>query len=339
MSVASVLGWVNLTPIVPVPPETQEALFRSVFVTLRNPLTRPPFFLGLELAMYVCAVLTFMRALQAHRKGDTWPMFLWATTFAYGLLIEVVSYNFVDNFTHGPFTVMFYRDKLPLYVSVLYPVFITTAATTVRKLGLGKAAEPLAIGLMIVAIDFPFDICGPIAHWWAWSSSDPNIAYRWYGVPVTSYYWHLAFGGILCWLVRAFSGRVSRSKRPLTMALALAFPIGLATMVLGFLAFLPFHGLKAAHVSDGVIVAALFGVAAFVTFFTKKTPAPEAAMGLSPVLILWFGWHVVVAGMLAAQGRLSLGPIATIAGAMAVGGAFHFAGRRHAPAEVASSAA
>jgi hypothetical protein len=327
----------SLSPIVQVPPETQDALFRSVFVTIRNPLTRPPLFLGLELAMYACTALVLAHAVRARRRGDTWPLFLLASTFAYGLLIEIVSYNFVDNFTHGPFTVMFYRDKLPLYVSVLYPVFIYTAATTVKRFGLGRAAEPFAIGLLIVAIDFPFDICGPIARWWAWSSNDPNIAYRWHAVPVTSYYWHLTFGGILCMLVRALSAFVSRKRRPLLAGLALAFPVGIATMVLGFLAFLPFHGLKALHVSDGLIVGTLLVIALLVTVRAKKTVPDLHALGLGLGLACWYGWHAIVAIMLAVRGFLDAGRLVAIVVAMTIGIAFHLAPRLLAPAEVRSA--
>ncbi len=290
-----------MAPVVEVPDGAREALFQSWFVTLRDPVARPPLFLGLELTMYACAALTFAHALRARRAGEAWPPLLWASTFAYGLLIEIVSYNFVDNFTHGPFTLMFYRDKLPLYVSVLYPVFIYTAAITVRRLGLGRVAEPLVTGLAIVAIDFPFDVSGPVARWWAWADGDPNIAYRWHGVPVTSYYWHLAFGGILVALCRWLAGFVSRRRHPLAASLALAFPIGLGTMVLGFLAFFPFHILKALHVSDGLIVGALLGISALVAVVARKTPAPKRERGLTAVLGIWYGYHAIVAFALVAR--------------------------------------
>jgi hypothetical protein len=323
-------------PVVPVPPESQEAVFRSMLVTIRNPLSRPPFFLGLELVMYVCVTLTLVHAVRARRRGETWPLFLWFSTFAYGLLIEIVSYNVVDNFTHGPFTVMFYRDRLPLYISAFYPVFIYTAATTVKRFGLGRLAEPFAIGLLLVMMDFPFDICGPVVRWWAWANDDPNIAHRWSGVPVTSYYWHLAFGGILSMLVRSLAGFVARKKSPLLAALALAFPIGLATMVLGFLAFLPFHGIKALHVSDGLIVGALISVAALITVLAKKRPMAGTERGLPAILLLWFGYHAIVAAVLAVSGALDSRALATIVTAFVVGAALHLAPRFLAPGEVRS---
>ncbi|MFI5299146.1 MAG: hypothetical protein ACHREM_13700 [Polyangiales bacterium] len=314
-------------PAVSLPSEAFDTLSRGALLTLRNPLTRPPFFLGLELVMITCAALTFAHAWRARRAGESWPLLLWTSTFAYGLLIELASYNFVDNFTHGPFSVMFYRDKLPLYVSVLYPVFIYTAAVTVRRFGLSRWAEPFAIGLLIVAIDFPFDVCGPIARWWVWADNDPNIAYRWYGVPVTSYYWHLAFGGILTLLCRALSSFVARRTSPLATSLALAFPIGAGTMILGVIAFLPFHLLKRAHLPDGLIVGALLAVSGVITIAAKKDLRRSDA-GLPSILFLWFGYHLLVASVLAARGSLSAGRFVVILAALVIAASYQLLGRR-----------
>jgi hypothetical protein len=214
--------------------------------------------------------------------------------------MELVSYNFVDNFTHAQFTVMFYGRKLPLYVTAVYPVLLYTGILIARRLRLGPAAEPFAAGLFIVMLDVPFDLLGPVAGWWSWSDRDPNIAYRWLGVPVTSYYWHLAFGGCLAAVTR-FAGRLS-------WRLPYALPAAAVTIVMGFVSFFPFHGIKAlgraidpALELDGAIVAALIAAAALVTLRGRKDPIRGVDPLLASVAAGFVGFHLVVAVSLAAS--------------------------------------
>jgi hypothetical protein len=171
---------------------------------------------------------------------------------------EIVSDNPVDNFAHGQFTVMFYDRQLPLYVTAVYPVLLYTGIATARRLGLRPVAEGFASGLFIVALDVPFDLAGPRLGWWRWFDTDPNIAYRWAGVPVTSFYWHFAFGGILA----ALTARAARRTTPSPW---LALPLAAATIVLGVMAFAPFHGLAALGVSHGVIVGGALATGAAIT--------------------------------------------------------------------------
>ncbi|MCA9248498.1 MAG: hypothetical protein KDA42_15340, partial [Planctomycetales bacterium] len=135
--------------------------------------------------------------------------------------MEVVSYNAVDNFAHGQFTVMFYDHQLPLYVTAVYPVLLYTGIATARRLGLPPLAEALAAGVLIVAMDVPFDVVGPEAGWWRWFDGHGEIAARWLGVPVTSYYWHFAFGGILAALTGWAGRRADRRAAPPRAWLAL----------------------------------------------------------------------------------------------------------------------
>lgn len=245
--------------------------FDSRLITIRDPSALPWTSVALELVVLAVAGLTLRHALRAHRSGDRAALITWVTIFVYGLVMEVVSYNTVDNFEHGAFTVSFYDHQLPLYIAVIYPVLLYTGIATARWLGLPPAFEAVAAGILIVAVDAPFDVVGPVARWWTWSDGDPNTAYRWAGVPVTSFYWHCAFGGILA----ALTARAARHRRP---PLWLAVPLSLATIVAGVIAFLPFHGLKALGVRDGLIVGALLGVCAALTAFaaaTRRTPRPR----------------------------------------------------------------
>jgi uncharacterized membrane protein len=252
-------------------------------MTFNDPTTLPLSFVLLEAGIILWAALTLRHAIGAHRAGDRAALLTWLTIFVYGLVMELVSYNAVDNFAHGQFTVMFYADQLPLYITVVYPVLLYTGIALARRLCAGRDVSPAAVaitaGIFIVCVDVPFDITGPRLGWWRWYDNDPNIAYRWLGVPVTSYYWHLSFGAILCaltaWAARRAAARGS-SRRSSSPSLWLCLPITIGTIVLGVIGFLPFHGLKAIGVGDGVIVGAALAAAA-VTAVYSVFPWPGSA--------------------------------------------------------------
>jgi hypothetical protein len=235
-------------------------------VIVRNPLTQPLSFLGLEVVVLVCAALTFAHALgRLRRSGDRLPLFTWIAILSYGVVMELVSYNTVDNFTHGPFTVMLYHGKLPLYVVAVYPVLLYTGITLARRLGLARWAEPLVAGLAIVLLDVPFDVLGPDQGWWSWSPTDVNIAARWEGVPLTSYYWHIAFGACLALLTRSCERWLK-----LGWTMGLAPLVGAMTIVAGGLSFIPFHLLQNEGVSDGANLAILVTVCLGALLFGRR---------------------------------------------------------------------
>ena len=275
-------------------------------MTLRNPFTQPLSFVGLELVVLACGALTLVHAIRAYlgTKGtskDALPLFTWIAIGAYGVVMELVSYNYLDNFTHGPFTVMFYHDRLPLYVVAVYPALLYTGIAMARRLGLSRAAEPFVAGLAIVLLDFPFDVLGPPAGWWSWSSIDENLRQRWEGVPLTSYYWHLTFGGSLAFLTRAFDRLLAGRSRARTLVTFAAAPIaGALTLVVGALTFLPFHLLRRAGVSDAANLALLLAVSVAVLLFArqdfrKTRPAVDLLLLAIPAVYHLFFLIAVVA--------------------------------------------
>ena len=303
-----------------------DVLFRSEFLTLYSPWSRSPASLGLELVFLICAGLTLSHAIRALRRGEREPIFVWACTLAYGLMIEILSYNFLDNFTHGQFSVMLYHRKLPLYVAVLYPVFICTGYQLVRGLGLRALPTALFSGLVIVAIDVPFDTSGPDAGWWTWSDKDPVLAARLYGVPVTSYYWHLAFSacllllmrGIAPWATSAAAAAARGGAAVLRIGVA-AVAVGVGTLLSGVVAFLPFHLLKRLGVPDGLVVAGLCVLAAGVVIRGLLRPraalrdvrAPDGAILFVPIVYVAFQGAVAIwlrlrGGHADAAGKLAL---------------------------------
>ena len=271
-------------------------LLDTAFVTIHSPGSVGLSFLGLELTVVICGVLALLHALGERRRGDGMPLFVWGASFTYGIVMELLSYSFLTSFVHGQFTVMFYRHQLPLYVVTLYPVLQYTSIMTARRLLSGVVPQMLLAGLFIVAMDFPFDILGPTQGWWSWSASDPNMAGRGHDVPVTSYYWHLAWGGILAGLTRAFGRYGGAVEKPWRVAL-LALPIASLTITLGVISFLPFHFLKARGVEDGTIVAGLFAVSFLVAVLSRNegpAPVPRDAR-LLVVPVLFYAYHLLVA--------------------------------------------
>jgi hypothetical protein len=259
--------------------QTPHTLVDTAYLTIYDPSTRPLSFLGVEVLMLACCTLTLLHALRARRQGDGGALFAWVTMAVYGASLEIASYNAFPNFTHGQFTVMFYHHKLPLYIWAFYPTINYAGQRTVRRLGLVRWAEPLVVGLTMTMMDFPFDILGPDAGWWSWDLHDPNVHYRWHGVPVTSYYWHLTWGAILAALCRWMEPRMSALASPgspLRFArLALALPVAGATMALGRAAFLPFDLLVPLGVPDGAITIFGLVVALGFLFFAPRDPPLE----------------------------------------------------------------
>ena len=316
-----------------------QRLLDTAFVTLHAPWSVGLSSLGLELTVVTCGVLALLHALRARRDGDGAPLFIWGASFTYGIVMELLSYNFIDSFTHSQFSVMFYRRQLPLYVVTLYPVFQYTSIMTARRFRKGLVAEAFAAGLLMVAMDAPFDILGAHQHWWSWSASDPNVAYRWHDVPVTSYYWHLAFGGILAGLTRAFGRYGGDRARPWRIA-ALALPISAMTILLGVIAFLPFHFLKARGVADGTAVAGLFVVSLAVALLSRRTsaemPGPDPRLYTIPLVYYAF-FTLVALAQLAAGPAAFAGRTAVIASVLALALVAHW--RAHRSGVVAGVAA
>jgi hypothetical protein len=277
------------------------------YVAFASPLAEPLHMLGLELVFAAGFALTLRHALARYRAGERWPMFQWLVILAYGVAMELVAFNFYQNYEHAQFTVELYHRKLPLYITLVYVVFHYTGLKIVERLRLGMAAEALLVGLAICAIDVPYDIVGPDAGWWKWSAQDAVLSARWLGVPVTSFYWYLLFGAIFAALCRLLRRRIE--GRPLAVYFALAPLVAVAIIVIGIVAFIPFHLLKALGVPDGAIVAThLAGclVLALAVRAPGAAPAPREAVIAAAAI---YGWPLVVLVVLWSQGRAEDAPI------------------------------
>jgi hypothetical protein len=275
---------------------------------LSNPFARPLHQLAVELAFAICFALITVHALGSHRRGERHHLIQWAIAVCYGVTMELVAYHFVKNFQHAQFTVQLCGGQMPLYVVFVYPVFHYTGLELAQRYRLSWIAEALLAGFVICLLDVPFDIAGIAAGWWRWSAADPKLAVRWLDVPVVDLYWYCIFGACYASLCRL--ARVRLAKRPLALQLALAPLLGLLVIVLGTIAFLPYHGLHALGLHEDWIVAAhLAGCGALAAWAATRidpTPAPRALIAVPVVLELSQLATLIALG---ARGQLGRAPI------------------------------
>ncbi|AKF05098.1 hypothetical protein [Sandaracinus amylolyticus] len=223
-------------------------------VEVSSPLSRPLHFALLELAVLASTVLVFAHALRRYREGDRRHLFQWIAITSYGVQMELIAFNFLENYEHAQFTVQLHHGQLPLYVTGLYGTFLYAGIKLAERLRVHPIAEALIAGLAICLIDVPFDIAGVALGWWRWLDTDPVLAFRWLDVPVTSYYWYLIFGAVAAGLCRVVWPLLER--RSFALAASVALFVGTGVIVLGVIAFLPFHAIAALGVEHGTIVAA-----------------------------------------------------------------------------------
>ncbi len=271
------------------------------FVQITSPLSRPLHFVLLELAVLACTLFVFLHAYREYKKGDRRHLFQWLVITAYGVMMELIAFNFLHNYEHSRFTIQLYHGQLPLYVTGLYGSFMYTGIKVAERLRVHPIAEAFLAGFATCLIDVPFDIAGVAVGWWRWLDTDPNLAFRWLGVPVTSYYWYLIFTPVAALQCRILWPRLER--RSFSLAGVVAFFAGFGVIFFGVLGFLPFHGIKALGVSDGTIVAGhlfICGILALLIGGKREKLPPLVAA----VVCLLPGGHLAFLLGMAASGNL-----------------------------------
>ncbi|XP_055688151.1 uncharacterized protein LOC129792806 [Lutzomyia longipalpis] len=174
-------------------------------------------------------------------KGGRWP-FLFAAAIGQGLTVELASYwiPHIDNFWQSLTPVMFFGHRLPLYIIFLYPVFYYHSSWAVSKLKLRCGlVEHLAVGVLTVLIDLPYDIIGAKFVHWIWHDTDPNIADRHYWVPWNSYYFHASFAAFWSFIFHSSRKLFSGGKTPLNKWEAGPIKAEIASVILASLLGMP----------------------------------------------------------------------------------------------------
>lgn len=285
------------------------------YVAVNNPFDMPWHFLGLELVVYGCFIMTVRHAWKQHREGDSFHLFQWLTMFVYGLLMELIAFNFMQNYHHGQFSVQLYHGELPLYITAIYLVFHYTGIKAVERLGLPLIKGGLLAGLAIMVIDVPFDSLGVDAGWWWWVDNSADALHprfvevletRWFGVPVTSYYWYLMYGALLYVLSHLAWRRMERKGRSLRTRLLVAPLVSVGVVVGGALAFEVMFWLpRLTGLSDHAIVATYIGSVVILAATVRAPEAKPAPRWLLGNVAVFYVFHLALMIWLATQGGLS----------------------------------
>ncbi|XP_025419960.1 uncharacterized protein LOC112690216 isoform X2 [Sipha flava] len=161
--------------------------FESVSELWKN----QPTYLIVQILFIVGGTVTL---LHAFTYGGRRPL-LWFTIICHGLVVECVCYAMddIDNFWHSLSPIMFFGQRLPLYVIILYSVFYYIAIEIAYRSNQTKIGLMANVGLNVFLIDLPYDIMGIKFVHWTWHDTDPNLGDRMYWVPWTSYYFHMVF--------------------------------------------------------------------------------------------------------------------------------------------------
>lgn len=75
----------------------------------------------------------------------------------------------------------------------VYPAYLYIAAIVTERMNLTELTQACTMALLVVIIDFPYDIMGIKTLMWTWHDTDSNLYDRNYWVPITSYYFHATF--------------------------------------------------------------------------------------------------------------------------------------------------
>lgn len=196
--------------------------------------------LAIELIFVVGLILSIIHAWRYYKSNNSPSALLTLlAAFLYGLVMDILSYYTVENFWHGEFSVMLLFNKLPLYITCLYPALIYHAIMTIRRYQFTKIVEAISTGLFAGFLYMIFDNLGPMLGWWIWDTTDPTTFPYVSSVPLTSYAWMFLFTSAFTYINRAISWDwIANGKSKWKITLAHVFqPI--ATIFMGVILFIP----------------------------------------------------------------------------------------------------
>ncbi|MXY02166.1 MAG: hypothetical protein F4190_00800 [Acidimicrobiales bacterium] len=197
---------------------------------------QPTFLIG-EYVIMLCAALALIHALRAGRANRL----IWIAALVVGTANDLIfmALPVVDTFWQAQATIMI-TPRLPLYIPCVYIVFLYWPTVGIRRLGLGRWPAAALTGLIACLLYAPYDIVGAKFLWWTWHDTDPAIAERLLGAPLSSSLWVLTFTGsfalVLDLVLRDRSITRGRFVGSLVLAACITTPLMMAQMfVLQFL--------------------------------------------------------------------------------------------------------
>lgn len=196
--------------------------------------------LAIELIFVLGFALSIVHAWRYYKSKDSLSALLTLfAAFFYGLVMDVLSYYTVENFWHGEFSIMLLFNKLPFYITCLYPALIYHAIMTIRRYEFSRIVEAISTGLFAGFLYMIFDNLGPMLGWWIWDTTDPTTFPYVSSVPLTSYAWMFLFTSAFTFINQSISWNwLSGGQSKLKIAFAHVFQ-PLATIFMGVLLFIP----------------------------------------------------------------------------------------------------
>uniref|UniRef100_A0A182PB68 DUF7802 domain-containing protein n=1 Tax=Anopheles epiroticus TaxID=199890 RepID=A0A182PB68_9DIPT len=161
--------------------------FPNWLVNVRNPVelfNRQPSYV---VSQAFCIVGALLCLAHAFHRGGRWP-FLWFGSVLSGVLIEGSMYFSPHGETIwlSPTVIDLFHQRIPLFIFFVYPFFYYQAFWSVSKLQLKcRWSEHIAIGMLVVLFDLPFDMFSVKFLHWTLHETEPMLSERIYCAPWT----------------------------------------------------------------------------------------------------------------------------------------------------------
>ncbi|WP_068270850.1 hypothetical protein [Aldersonia kunmingensis] len=268
----------------------------------------------LDLVFLLSTITAVVYSVRRYRHGEPRYLVLWLSSLLYGLVLEFTTGMMISrSYIQGDFTFMIHTREvgfatdMPLYIVLLYPTLIFLGFVVIESFGIRSIlARAVSAGLIMVLIDAPYVVNGPLAEvgWWEWLDWRVNgrqIFEYWYGWPMSDAYWEMTWPPLLMWLVWHWDKR--RRERDALRATGqhgrlrtlLATPLAIAVLVNlgGFVVSSPLGIFIGFGWPQFIIVAITLVIQATVLLFATKSPTGIDRGGWTLLGIHLTGYGVV----------------------------------------------
>lgn len=268
----------------------------------------------LDLIFVFSTIVAVAYSLARYRQGQPKYLVLWLSCVAYGVVLEFTTGMMISrSYIQGDFTFMInttaigFTTDMPLYVLLLYPTIIFLGFVVIESFGIRSiTARAVSAGVIMVLIDAPYVVNGPLADvgWWQWLDwrvGDRAIFEYWYGWPMADAYWEMTWPALLMWLVWRWEQRWSKKRsgphpRPDSrsrMLIGVPLAIGVLVNLGGFVVAAPlsiFIGFGWPHF---IIVVITLMIQATVLLFADKSPVGMNRGGVAVLGVHLVGYGIV----------------------------------------------
>ncbi|XP_052893445.1 uncharacterized protein LOC128301151 [Anopheles moucheti] len=246
--------------------------FPRWLINVHNPVELWTLLPSYIISQVFCTVGAFLCLGHALYRRGRWP-FLWLGSVLSGLLIEGCMYfsPYGETIWFSPTVIDLFGQRIPIFIIFVYPFFYYQAFWAVSKLRLKcRWSEHIAIGLLVVLFDMPFDMVSIKYLHWTLHETEPLLSERIYSVPwtlllffaVTTFTFSYFFHNLRKWMDHSTHNRWASGS----IRTELVVSLGAATLSLsvGSTLFLAIHyplhtvlGIPGSAVVIGVFIAVL----------------------------------------------------------------------------------